>query len=99
MPDVAIAVVALAAGAVLGVWIVRRRPAPPGPGLDPAPASPPPDLPPPTAVYEAWVQFLRDDVANGANALNNRLQVIQATVEVLAGDAEIAARFGDPAAG
>lgn len=57
--------------------IVHRAAAPPSAVAEPAP-------PPETAVSEgpsraladAWVQFLRDEVADAANSLNNRLAVI-----------------------
>jgi CheY-like chemotaxis protein len=55
---------------------------------DPAPAARPPGLgemaasgKPSKELVSAWVQFLRDEVADSANALNNRLAVIKALHE------------------
>ncbi len=40
----------------------------------------------PSEVLQAWVQFLRDDVANSVNALNNRLNAILAAAQEIRAD-------------
>jgi CheY-like chemotaxis protein len=77
---------AVAVVAVAAMILARRRHAP-APPRDRQPPSPPTgEAPrdaadtsanPPKELMAAWVQFLRDEVADAANALNNRLSILK----------------------